>query len=1215
MPENIPCLLRLQRFAAIGAALPARPDAPPLSPSRLRAVLKHPLIAGKSVRAQEDPYDDIYVEEVAFHGGPRLVLQGLTNHSAHTVRVLLNAIFGPPGGDLPREYVRQARLLTSAVLSLSHAVCSAAGLQRGITTTQPRGCEPFVPGRARLAELREAVTFISADLAALLPDGGLRALEAWATEAGMHPVALEESTDDGLILRPLLGHGTDLIVANPGELMSALRHNLIVMAASYGCRDLLAGAFRLTAAALAGELMTQMGALPLGLAVPTADPLVLRQRFQGAAGTIIEVGVLTDDLSDYDSANPFGTWNIPNMGQPLQDVLDPPGPPGEDDIRTLRLAITDDVGRAGMVGLEASRRPGPLLTVPLNELQVMVDLDADDPLFLWRFARANERFHDATVVMEWSVLDTYAIYRDSQYSFYLSDDEPPTMVNIEIGGGARLRAEAQRRHDRHNVLGPDGRTFAEVMSLYGIDTAPIYFPHPRHGFRALAVELPDTTAWVLHEAGPSETVRSFLFSMVEAVAYWIWQLGRAQLSMLAGATDPDGRLRVIVASDDSSRWSQLLAGNIASSPDAAQDDASVAPWVTASTDLPGEIRVTVMADQAGILLSSSNRADRQLVAVLARALAPGNTAAQVDGITDRIAPAGPKRMIHIIQSTDVFLMPAAVPVRTVQPAVTDTILDDLGQWLGNQGIGTGPILADDRTEVLKKAVDYYYQRLTETIAGLASDGLVAFLASQDEALLQDSTVREQRLASQLACFGADSVRAQVLLTEEKKSIAAAVASRFLVEYVAATPPAGNRAINLLIYDELLAMAAELISRAMLSDALHYEFSQVQLSMLPSGRLGVSRGDRYSAGTEALAATEAETRYALALGPASALALGPASATGAWQVGTGHTRSATAGPERAQVDEAMHAEFGFTLTQAIDGLAELAALNADRGPSPCTEPSDQVRARLRSRLGWDEDVAKAFLRRFTLQPRPKFLSPGADSYPWKYNRDLSYIRRPFIETAGPAGESLLTWGARRTWFAARYWTELVFAARLKATSTPMKKLLGTIRQDQNKRFEREVAAVLGQSGMPITDSAVKHIGGRRLVSSTGADLGDIDAIALDPVTKVIIVAEAKDFELARTPAELANEAEDLLAGNKSAVYKLGRRAEWIRGNLARVLRHFGAGADTSAWRVLPVVVTSRNLLSPRVLQTEISVVGIADLPSWVSQHRTPRRGQHGPRKTR
>ena len=49
------------------------------------------------------------------------------------------------------------------------------------------------------------------------------------------------------------------------------------------------------------------------------------------------------------------------------------------------------------------------------------------------------------------------------------------------------------------------------------------------------------------------------------------------------------------------------------------------------------------------------------------------------------------------------------------------------------------------------------------------------------------------------------------MTAERKGVEAAVASRFLVEYAAAVPPAGNQVVNLMIYDELLAVAAELIS--------------------------------------------------------------------------------------------------------------------------------------------------------------------------------------------------------------------------------------------------------------------------------------------------------------------------------------------------------------------------------------------------------------------
>lgn len=48
-------------------------------------------------------------------------------------------------------------------------------------------------------------------------------------------------------------------------------------------------------------------------------------------------------------------------------------------------------------------------------------------------------------------------------------------------------------------------------------------------------------------------------------------------------------------------------------------------------------------------------------------------------ITARIAPAGPKRMIHIVQASDILLTPTDVPAPTVQSAVTAMVLDDLGQ--------------------------------------------------------------------------------------------------------------------------------------------------------------------------------------------------------------------------------------------------------------------------------------------------------------------------------------------------------------------------------------------------------------------------------------------------------------------------------------------------------------------------------------------------------
>jgi hypothetical protein len=1199
MPENIPFLVRLQRLAAVGTALPPYRDARPLSPTRLRALLKDPLISGEDVRQQEDPYDDLYVEELIFHTGPRLVIQGLTNHSAHTLRILLNAIFRLKDNGLPPRYVDHAGLLVPSVLALSNTACRRAGLKRGMTGPEVKPRDPLVPGADRLAELRDAVTFTAQFLTSLLPDGAMEILEDWVTDAGTHQLDIESNvTDNGLLIRPVLRYGETLIAVNPGELASSLRHHLIVTAGRYGCRDELARAFRRTAAAVAQELLSVIGAEPRA-PFTEADSLVLRQVLDGVSGTIIDVGVLTDDLSGYDPADPFGYWNIPNAGQPLQDCLDPPGPPAADDERTLRLAVTDDLARMWRIGLEESRRPGPLLAVQLPDLQVMIDLDANDPLFLWRFARAHERFHDTTWVQFWSVLDAYAIYRSHEESFYLNDEPAPTGALIEPGSGAPLRAEAQRKHDRHFIPGPYGGSYVEVLSVYGTDTAPIYFAHPRHGLVALAVEFPEATAWVLYDGEYSEMLSTLMFTVLKATAYWIWQLAAARPGILADAAGPRRRLRVTLVPDDAARWDQVLTGQREDDLDIPDDDQSVeaAPWVAVSEASPGELTLTLLAEHAGVLLSSTNLADRQLAAALARGLARGNAPGQAEALAGEVAPRGPKQMIHVWLSGDVLLTPADVPARTVRPAVTATVLDDLGEWLAAQEVPPGPVEADRRTEILNQAVDYCYQRLVKTIAGLDLEGLMAYLVSQDEALLYDLHAQARKLPSDLACFGYDSVQADELRAEESKDIQAALASRFLVEYTAATPPGGTTRINLMIYDELLAVAAELISRATLSDAIQYGFSQVELSLLPSGRLGVSLGDRYAAGTQAVAAAMAEARHALAIGPAPAADAGQPSADAA---------------TRTRVDNAMQAEFGFTMTQLVDGLSELAALSSGRGRGPTTEPVGQVLSVLQDLPGWDKGTAEAFLEKLTLRPRKKFLSVGAEAYPWKFNRDLSYIRRPLIETTGPDGESLLMWSSRRTWFAARYWMELIYSGRLRATTEAMKTLMGTIRQDQNTAFERAVGTVLAQSGMPVTATGLKRISGQRLLSPEGADLGDIDAIALDPGSRTIIVAEAKDFELARTPSELANEADDLLTGEKSAVYKLSRRTSWVQGHTALVLRHFGIGTDPAGWHVAPVIVTSRRLLSPHVLQGPIPVVTREELPVWTQRQRNRPQRRRGRR---
>lgn len=1189
--ENVPCLVRLQRLAAIGAALPHQPTALPLNPSRLRSLVRQAPVDTSDVRSQEDLYDDLYVEEVPFYGGASLVLQGLTNRSAHTLRVLLAGIFGPPGQALPEKYRRMASLLTHDVLALSDAVCRAAGLGRHVPPPRRRGGQIFVPGRERLDQLRAAVTFTPDRLAATIGANGA-GLAHLTVAAGDHALGFHEGTDDGLVLTPLLSAGDDLIVANPGELAAALRHSLIVLAGSVGCRDELAAAFRNVVAYETATLLDLIGATPEGEWQP-AGPLILRRKFKGKANTIFDVAILTDDLSGYDPAEPYGSWVNHTAGTTLQDVLDVPPAAANCTKRLLRLAVTDGVGRQTMFGFGERRTITPFLWTPLDELRVMIELDGSDPLFLWRFADAEDRLHDHARVMSFSVLDTYAVYRDNEQSFYLSDDGVPNMVTVEVASGSPLRAEAHKRIDRHHVLAPDGTHFVEVLKMHG-GQSPVYFVNPRHGMSALLIEMPHFTAWVQFAVGnASPPLRRLLHDVAEAVAYWLWQLVAAGE---AGAAERlTGRLNVALRADDAGAWERALAGDFAALPPTPRTGA----WATAERDGEGTVAIVVHADRHARLLDAANTADRELLqAILGVVVEPQPTAAESEALVEQVAPVGPKKILNAVTAADVTLRPVKVRVRRVQPAVTALLLDDAGAWLSQHGVPPGPIADDDRTAVLGKAVEYYYQRLAAVVAELSPVGLLEFLILQDEALLRDQAYRDRNLDARLTCYGVDPKFAEEMTKEGSRHVEASVASRFLVEYAAARRPAGWQSIDLMTYDELLAIAAELISRATLSDAIHHGFSAVQLSMLRSGRLGVSRCDRYSAGTWDLARVQTTARLALA--------------SGAVADSDGARRGGNVDPlPSAQVDAAMTAEFGFTLTDHAHAIGELVNFADDLAAEPASALVADVEAHLVDTLGRDLAKVRQYLGSLTLRPRADFLAIGPDAYPWRYNRDQSYMRRPLIQYAGADGQTRLLWGVRRAWASGHYWMQLIFSGRMRGTTPAMKQLTGWIRQEENSLFECRVADTLRSAGIPHTACRLKRISGRRLVSPNGNDLGDLDALGLDPVRRLVVVAEAKDLEQARTPAELANEADKLLIGVGSAVAKLERRASWVQSHLQNVLDHFGIAGTPSKWRVEAVVVTSTPLISPRVMATGLPVLSLDELAEWVGRggsvpSRQPRR---------
>lgn len=1192
LPENIEMLNRLQRLTAIGCALPVRSGAQPLSPSKLRNLTKDQTVSGEGIRRMEDPYADFYSAEIAFVGGPHLVLQGLTDRSAHTLQLLLDTIFGDEDHVLSNVFPSMAAPLIAGFLSLSDEVCRRSGILRGLAPLDRKPKEVFVPGQKQLDMLRAAVTFSDEDLNAKLSSSSQLSVFEHSLSPGARIPVPRMGMEDQLILTPFMKMGEGLIVVSPGEIAASLRHQLIVLSQKLDCHDELAGLFRRQVLNEAAHVIRMLGAEAMGAVEASSDRLMIRQRFSLTEGKYIDLIVLSDDLSNYSAENPYGTWEIKDLSVRVIDFLNSPERSISEESQTLKLVIFQGLGRAIFLGLPEQVTGGPILILTLDELRVMVDLEKSDPLFLWRFAKSYEKFRVTTEVRAWETLDKFAVYRNREQSFYLNDDRKPHLLALAVGTGFPLRIEAMKKYDRHVALSPRGPYYVLVAALYGLGTAPIYLTYAFDDIPDLLVEFQDLKIWV----GSSDQVRHELIITVcnylEAAAYWLWKIADRYPDLVRNAMSTDGDLYVEIILAEPDAWIASFT----------QNDNSPNPkdWVLIKDRRFGSFAVEIHAGGLKSVVSDNNEADRALVsALLGHLTREASTAsAELVSLVDGIAPVGNKKILRVVTSDQVLMREGHLPPpRYLQPSMSAFVLDELADWLRAQGFEVGPISDEDRTGVLGLIVNHHFEELAEIVSKLSSVGLIEYLMIQDEALIHNEEKHWRNLPYQIACYGGESSLVRELMGKQSRHVIATVACRFLIEYISANFPQGQQPITLDCYDRLLALAAEIVERGTLSDAIYHGLSISKLEILESGRFGVNREDRYHVGT-----VEQMLWFAAAKGRSITnldVSTSPISVTEPLDI--------------SEVDRGMMVEFGFTLSDLALGIGEMVALGDQRQlVEPFEMPLDEVRTHLSNALSWSKEMTMAFIQGLTLEPVSDFSSIGADRYPWRYNRDRSYIRRPLILRRKEGEKSNLIWGARRLWTSGRYWVELIYGARLRANTLEMRTVLGRIRQRQNENFEQDVSRVILAAGFTHSLVRVKKLNGQKLKSRDGSDLGDIDVLGINLNNRAILLVEAKDLELARTPAELAHEAESLFSGASSAQVRLEQRTTWVREHLRDVLVHLKIDMPTKHWSVRSVVVMSNNHLTPRVIESGTSFVVIDELSDWLSTEFSVRMNEQGSR---
>ncbi|MDA4112028.1 MAG: hypothetical protein OK439_05775 [Thaumarchaeota archaeon] len=1190
LPENASRVTRLEALTHAIASIEPGPI-PNISTGKLRAICAHQAL--ENLKHYEDPAENQFTEEFTFFGGSYLVIPGIAQSDEYILSNLCKALFLDPHQTLPREVSSRAFQVVSSALRVSNAVAAQANLHRGMSPTSNRYEPIYVPDAAKLEKLKASVSFTRQELELFLTSSKLspNAIDVLTCRAGT--INLEDYTvDNGPILwKPVVECDGKIVLAIPGMLVSAVRQELLRLAAESGVRAQLAELF------LKAVWQDVVQSLSYTRNEPVPGPPLPPFRVQNASEGFFSLDrdklmyclLVTDPLTRPFDTDPFGVWSTDALGESINTRISEvercvfSAAPAPTDI--LHVIAFQGLGGGAAFGLKDTPCNSHSIPLSAEALKTISLLEGGDPLALFNFARARDKIGEHVEITTTNILDEFYLYRKNEYSFYFSDEARPDLIVIPPGDALNLQMEISHERDFHATKTIDDST-VEVTSLHSSSSIPIYSPVADLGERVrLVVEGLPVLVWITGpDKAPNAKQHHHYALFASAVSFWIWQFTpflSGPLSFLQSKQP----IEISLSLPPEEVWDNRPE---------PESNPNLSPAEAIAKAAENRVEVSLNPEIIPLLKTADNIGERELMRSILTALSaliqePQRatlSSEEVEKAISVVAPIGLKKMLLLFDSARTPEIDArGLPrFRPLQKVWVNELLDRVGDFLMNKcKLSVGEIAPSQRTSILNQVAEYCFVQMERLASSLCPRGVLHFAVAQSESVHREQAFIRLTIPTRLQCFQSDPEMIEQLGRKIPELANVGLASRFLVEYFGAQPPMGLRPISLDVYDELRAWAYHCINYAMLSDAIHTGIQEHKLSVLPSQRLGIDGSDWRSAMSGHLRA------FAL-----DQIGAAPENFKRQWEPINQNMQNEEF---KRQLNAATREEFGTPISELLE-LMEFAIYFAQKHSPGTTRLRIEIFIEEANRtIRRSKENIQAALDILTIGPRGSFWTPPAgyskqDLYPWRYNRPMSYMRRPFLLSIGQDGTDV-TWGMRHVKTAQRFLTDQCTSGKLQAKTQAMRSFMNQRRDEQGEKFNREVFTFFENFQQLAVKNQVKKIGSLRELQD---HLGDIDVLIGDKQHNRVLVTECKDLSAARTPYEMANEFNELFvgrAGKKSIVEKHQARNLWVKENLKAVLAFLKLDLKAE-WKVIPLIVVDQPLPATYIRESPIQVLSFEEI---------------------
>jgi hypothetical protein len=1163
-------------------------------PAELSAILAEVFVPGTDDWNREDPAEVLFTEVFLFHGGNFILFPEVFADSLNGLRNLADTVFMTEN-KFPKAFKEDIFFALSALFEMSNEIAEKMGYVRYKISPNRHREEIFFAYPDEQSRSIDAIKFRYNDI---LKPGltGVADREQILSYFTCQPAPRAMEEDDymkaPIQTKPLYRDGDYLLVINLQGICSALVHFIIVKVHQYNIlNDFIEEYQQLILERVRGLLkridFTEIEELP---PVSRSHPLFRSELLYRFDGDKLAWVTLIPDL--FKSYNTEMFFTIGNEFVAHEDLHRRKGT-AKEYIETrfpghelLFIDIFVPVGREYRVSVGGDDYNQ--LQLSFSDLRDVTyhDLGADGLIF-WRYFLALKEYAAHGQIQAFSFLDRYAFYKDHRDSFYLSDEVRYPNFMIEIGYANEFREEAHNKTDTHLVPLMNG--LAEIEKRFHHREISIYLPNEPTLLPRQYILGSPLSFWVhiRFRQRRDPIIRDTAWMLMESCSYWLWEVNAEFQKAFENAAD-----RVIPYEFELMDEEQWADYNF----DKTQTPELVSRQFRAQA-MPTHITISVPFQLAYLINGVNNDNDRVLLHWLFigfnqyLTIHKINKRLDVDVLVEKYAPKGKKTMMQGFDTLkNPMLHPHQLPgTRFVEDFEIELLLDDLA----NKAAPAYPVgdlaNAKEKNKVSNLIVSHYFEDLKKLIGAFDYIPLLKQMIAMNESLWRHKHMSGNKSTSRLACFGRVASMRDEIIDEQMEIEEATLALRCLTEIIAALSPSGKKPPNNRDFDHMLALMKEIVIWGTISDELNFGVNEIEMGILPSGRMGT--------GKEFL--NKALRPYNLAKKNEAIDE----------RIVDDELRAATPEPDTPAIrkaiekskEDAFEAEFGFNWSTYLDMLITLVDLGYDSKDGIIIREESEIIKEIQSRYPLTDTIVKSFLDQFSLESRTQWeiLPEGyklADVYPWRYSRALSLMRKPLIKVESE-GKVFYYWGMRQALLSWQYVGDLIKDGRFFAKSAEMKSYISSLLDKKGKRFTAEVytcASTQLNKERYIVDREVKIAERGKLVADK--NYGDIDILIIDRELKKIISVECKHITPARITSEFASELKKF---ESEWIGKHTKRHKWLVSHIEDVKAAYKLPQDQTL-EVKSIFLTSEKVPFPFITKNYKSLP-FFDFGSWA---RTP-----------